>query len=63
MDLKKLMTVKQFAEAYPVFSEASLRWMLFKRDTNGLVESGAVFQLGRRVLINAVKFSKWLERQ
>jgi len=58
--MPKLATVKQFAFENPAFSEASLRWLLFKSDENGLAKSGAILRNGRRVLIDAEKFFQWL---
>lgn len=56
----QFFTVTQFAEKYPAFSEASLRWLLFHREMNGL--SAAVVQLGRRLLIDEVAFVEWLRQ-
>lgn len=66
-------TVAQFSESNPAFSESSIRNLIFKADTrkssigdiqgNGLIESGAVIRLGRKVLISEAKFFKWLEAQ
>ena len=33
--LKSYLTVKDFAGKHPIFSENSLRWMIFNRSTNG----------------------------
>ncbi len=59
--MQRLFTVRQFAETVPAFSEASIRWMVFKASTNGLAESGAILRMGRRVLIDSDKFSSWIE--
>ena len=66
-------TVEQFANAQPAFTAAALRNLIFKAEDrvstlgtisgNGLIESGAIIRLGRKVLINEVRFFDWLEAQ
>jgi len=58
VDTSQFSTVEQFAKKYPAFTPASLRWLLFNRESNGL--SSAVVQLGRRVLIDEAAFVSWL---
>lgn len=55
----RYMTVPMLAEAYPAFPEASLRWLLFKRASNGL--EAAVIRVGRRLLISEAGWRAWLE--
>lgn len=65
----RLKTVRQFSQAYPAFSEASLRWLIFcakSRQTskghipgNGL--SSALIKVGRRILIDEVRFWEWID--
>lgn len=52
---KAMLTVKQFAERHAAFSENSLRWMIFNRETNGF---GDCFcKIGpKRILIDEEKF-------
>jgi hypothetical protein len=67
------LTVSQFSEANPAFTESAIRNLIFKaeerqssRETipgNGLIESGAIVRLGRKVLINETRFFEWLESQ
>lgn len=59
----ELLTVQQLPLVEPAFSEATLRWHLFRRDTNGLAASGAVVQVGRRVLIRPRLFVAWAAGQ
>ena len=54
----RLLTVKQFAQEYPAFSEGRLRWLLFNRQWNRFEE--AVVQVGRSILIDTKKFHQWL---
>jgi len=53
-----LKTIKQTVEQFPFFSEQSLRWHLFHRDTNGL--NRCVCKVGRKVLIDVDAFESWL---
>lgn len=59
--MPKLYTIRQFAESNPAFSEASLRWQVFKSSENGLLKSGAIIRNGRRILIDGEKFFAWLQ--
>ena len=61
MDYRNLRSVKQLAEANPAFTEASLRWMIFNAEKNGL--NRALVKRGRRILIDLVEFELWLEEQ
>jgi hypothetical protein len=56
-------TVSQFAEKYPAFPLGGIRKLLFNARTNGLLASGAIVKIGRRVLINEAKFFRWVEAQ
>jgi hypothetical protein len=66
-------TVAQFAKRNPAFSEPAIRNLVFKAAArkssngtipgNGLIESGAIVRLGRKVLINEFRFFEWLEKQ
>ena len=65
-------SVKQFSEKHPAFSCAALRNLIFRATSrkssrgdipgNGLVESGAIVRLGRRVLIEERTFLSWVAR-
>jgi hypothetical protein len=57
----ELVSVSHFPLIEPAFTAPSLRWHLFHRDTNGLLESGAVVQLGGRLLLRPKQFRAWLE--
>ncbi len=58
-----LSTVKQFSDKHPAFPIGGLRHRLFHKETNGLKDSGAILQNGRRIIINEEKFFTWLEAQ
>jgi hypothetical protein len=53
------LTFRQAAERYPAFSESALRWLRFNGSENGF--DGCVIKLGRRVLLDAAAFERWLE--
>ena len=55
-----LMTVRQFCAAHPGFTEGSVRWLLFNRETNGLAV--ALVKKGRRIWIDVDAFFDWLEQ-
>ena len=67
------MTVRQFSEAHPAFSESALRFLIFCSKNrhsssgiikgNGLLEAEAIIRLGRRVLIDEAKFLAWVSTQ
>ena len=57
------LTVKQFCEQNPAFTEGGIRFQIFNEKTNGLAKSGAVVRMGRKVLIKPVLFFAWLEAQ
>lgn len=69
----KYLTVKQFSANNPAFTELALRNIIFKAQvrqssygiikSNGLVESGALVRVGRKILINEPKFYAWIEAQ
>ena len=67
------LTVAQFSERNPAFTEPAVRNLVFKANArestlgtipgNGLVESGAIVRLGRKVLIHEGRFFVWVESQ
>lgn len=67
------VSVRQFSERNPAFSEPSVRNLIFKADPresslgtipgNGLVEAGAIVRIGRKVLISEQRFFAWVEGQ
>ncbi|MFZ2171050.1 MAG: hypothetical protein WAW61_15605 [Methylococcaceae bacterium] len=59
--IKALSTVKQFPQKNPAFTEGGLRSLIFNEQSNGLAESGAIIRIGRKILIDEVKFFAWIE--
>lgn len=57
----RLVSVADLVRQHPAFTDASIRWLLFKADENGLSRSGAVCRVGRRVLIDEPKFIEWIK--
>lgn len=63
-DFSKLRTIRQLSaelQGTGGFSESSLRWIMFNRDTNGFGK--AVVKVGRRVFVDVDRFNAWLESQ
>lgn len=68
-----LLTVCQFHQRNPAFTEAALRNLIFKADSrestkgtilgNGLIQAGAIIRLGRKVLIDEDAFFLWIDTQ
>jgi len=66
-------TVRQFASRHQIWTEPALRNLIWKSEPrmsasgeipgNGLIESGALLRIGRKVLIHEPKFFRWLEEQ
>ncbi len=60
--LHELRTVKQLCQEYPhLFTEGSLRWMIFNAETNGF--SDCIIRAGRRVLIDVRALREWMARR
>lgn len=53
-------TVRQIASLNHAFSVASLRWLIFTANQNGLETVGAIIRIGRKVLIHEDKFDQWV---
>jgi hypothetical protein len=72
---RELLTVSQFAERFPAWTESALRNLILNAEDrqnsrgeripgNGLIESGAVVRVGRRVLIDVrAFFGPWIAQQ
>jgi len=59
MAIQNLRTVKQISAETPAFTEASLRWLIFHKNTNGF--GACVRKIGGRVLIDVERFSEWVD--
>lgn len=58
----RLSTVPQFCKRHPAFPEGGMRHYLFNRATNGLASSGAILQIGRKLLIDETLFFRWIRQ-
>jgi hypothetical protein len=56
-----LLTVRQLAETQPALTVGGIRWDLFNRDQNGLVQAGAIIKRGRKILIDPDRYMGWLD--
>jgi hypothetical protein len=56
---KRYLTIRQTAQAYPAMTESALRWLRFNGDANGF--NRCVLAVGRKLLIDAEAFERWLE--
>ena len=60
-DLDSLMQVPRFVRRYPdLTSDNHIRWLIFKRETNGLADSGALIKRAGRWYIDVPQFRQWL---
>ncbi len=66
-----LLTVRQFAEKHPCFSQASLRNLIFhgkpRKTSRGVIPGNglevALKRIGRKILICEEKFFEWVDQQ
>lgn len=68
-----LLSVSQFSERHPAFSQAGIRYLIHCADErdrskgklpgNGLKEAGAILKCGRRVVIDEARFFAWLDQR
>lgn len=59
---KRLATVKKIPELYPgVFTESSIRWLIFNENLNGF--SRCVRRIGKRVLVDLDSFEAWIDEK
>ena len=59
-DPRQLVSIEQMAEESPI-SEGALRKLVWRRERNGLLDSGAVVEIGRRKYLNRRAFYKYLK--
>ena len=57
------LSVRQFIEKQPAFTNGGLRALIFNEYSNGLAKSGAIVRIGRKILIDETKFFTWIESQ
>ncbi len=57
------LTVQQFTAKHKAFNTGGLRSLIFNEHQNGLAKSGSIVRIGRKILIDEVKFFTWVESQ
>ncbi|MBT6457623.1 MAG: hypothetical protein HN936_18585 [Bacteroidetes bacterium] len=57
----KIHTVQSFADAEPAFNEGGIRWTVFQHKDK-LIEAGAIFYNGRKLLIDRTRFIACLKK-
>ena len=68
---RTLLTVKQFSDRHPAFTQGGLRHLIFfaraRRTSRGEVAGNgldaALVRVGRRILIDEARFFAWLDAQ
>jgi hypothetical protein len=56
-----IMALPAFCERYPdITTEQQIRWQIFKRNQNGLADSGAISKKGGKWFIVIPKYRAWL---
>lgn len=73
MNPPTFLTVSQFVQKHPAFTELALRNYIFQArprtcsrgyiEGNGLEASGALIRIGRKILIDEEKFFEWIASQ
>lgn len=53
-------TLEEFAKANPAWTKASLQWLRFNDEKNGLAKAGAFIKNGKRLLIYRPAFFAWV---
>jgi hypothetical protein len=59
--MENYLTIKQFTDKHKAFPPSALRFLIFKRNDNGLLASGAIIKLGHKILIDEPKFFEWVK--
>jgi len=52
-------SIEQFCRRNPVFTPASVRWLVFRANENGIEASGAIIRNGRSIVIDEPAFFSW----
>lgn len=58
--IPNLLTVRQFVQRHPAFTQGSLRYLIFNANTNGM--NTCLRRIGRRVLIDEEAFFTWVRK-
>lgn len=60
-ELTEYLDIRTFVERYPQFKQGQLRWLIVKKDENGL--ASAIKRVGRRLYFHTPTFLKWIQNQ
>ena len=61
VDLKDITLLETFAEQYPhIANESRLRWLIYRRKSNGIEASGALLKRGGRWYVVTPRLRDWL---
>ncbi len=63
MSIPQYLTVPQFSKKYPAFPSGGVRSLIFNGEKNGLLDSGAIVRIGRKVIIDEQKWFDWVASQ
>lgn len=58
---RSLLTVRQFVEKHPAFTEGGLRYLIFNADQNGFIQ--CIRRIGRKVLLDEKEVFFWVDEQ
>ncbi len=58
---RSLLTVSQFAQKHPAFTEGGLRYHIFHADKNGFNQ--CIRRIGRKVLLDEQAVFRWVDSQ
>lgn len=69
--MSNLLTVRQFSNKHPAFTQGSLRNLIFlsssRKKSKGIVTGNglnvALVRIGRKLLIDESKFFQWIDEQ
>ncbi len=57
--LDEYLDLKMFVARYPQFKIGQMRWLIVKKNENGLAP--AISRIGRRLYIHVPSFLKWIQ--
>ncbi|PTQ86475.1 hypothetical protein [Nitrosomonas ureae] len=68
---RTLLTVRQFSDKHPAFTQGSLRNLIFlannRKTSQGTIQGNglnvALVRIGRKLLIDEAKFFQWIDQQ
>lgn len=58
---RTLLTVRQFTEKHPAFSQGGLRYTIFHAEENGFAK--CIRRIGRKVLLDEKSVFQWVDEQ